>query len=204
MKVFITGTDTNIGKTLISSWICLHTGYSYFKPIQTGTIDGEDKDAVTLLSETDIYPEVYSYPDAISPHLAASLQKESIEMSKIKLPKCDNLIVEGAGGVLVPINQENLMVDLMSQLNIPVILIASTRLGTINHTLLSLEALQNRKIRILGVILNGENVGYEIGDSIEYYGNTKILAQFPYLERISKELLQEIPLGKNISQMFGA
>ena len=99
MKIFITGTDTNVGKTLISSWIALHTGFSYFKPIQTGTRDGSDSLEVQKLSDTKIYPESYAYKEPLSPHLAANLENDMIDIEKIVLPPSRNLIIEVAGGV---------------------------------------------------------------------------------------------------------
>lgn len=194
MQIFITGTDTNVGKTLISSWICLHTGYSYFKPIQTGTDRDRDSDVVSKLANANIYKESYFYQNPLSPHLAASLENGNIDISRVKLPKEHNLIVEGAGGVFVPINKTTFMVDLIKKLNIPVILVARSTLGTINHTLLSLEALRIRSIPILGVILNGPHNQDNL-KAIEFYGKVQILASVPKLQEISKKSLMQLPLS---------
>ncbi|WP_339048758.1 dethiobiotin synthase [Candidatus Mesenet endosymbiont of Phosphuga atrata] len=191
MQIFITGTDTSVGKTLISSWICLHTGYSYFKPIQTGA--DKDSDVVSKLANSNIYEESYIYKNPLSPHLAASLENSSIDISRINLPKERNLIVEGAGGILVPINKIMFMVDLIKKLNIPVILVARSTLGTINHTLLSLEALRTRGISILGVILNGSHNQDNI-KAIEFYGKVEVLASVPKLQEVSKKSLMQLPL----------
>ncbi|WP_339045229.1 dethiobiotin synthase [Candidatus Mesenet endosymbiont of Agriotes lineatus] len=191
MQIFITGTDTNVGKTLISSWICLHTGYSYFKPIQTGV--DKDSDVVSKLANTNIYEESYIYKSPLSPHLAASLENGSIDISRINLPKERNLIVEGAGGILVPIDQTTFMVDLIKKLNIPVILVARSTLGTINHTLLSLEALRTRSISILGVILNGPHNQDNL-NAVEFYGKVQVLASVPKLQEVSKKSLMQLPL----------
>lgn len=201
MKVFITGTDTNVGKTLISSWIALHTGFSYFKPIQTGTRDGSDSFEVQKLSDTKIYPESYAYKEPLSPHLAAKLESDMIDIEKIVLPPSHNLIIEGAGGALVPINDTYLMVDLIKKLGAPVILVARTTLGTINHTLLSLEALRSRNIPVLGVIMNGEK-NPQNSDSIELYGRTSVLAEFPKLENVSTNTLQGIALPQKLKQIL--
>ena len=201
MKVFMTGTDTNVGKTLISSWIALHTGFSYFKPIQTGTREGTDSYEVQRLSEAIIHPEIYAYKEPLSPHLAAKIENDTIDLEKIPLPQDTNLIIEGAGGVLVPINDTYLMVDLMKKVNTPVILVSRTPLGTINHTLLSLEALRARDIPILGIIMNGEkNIQNSI--AIEYYGRVPILAEFPKLEKVSSEALKNIPLPKALKHIL--
>jgi dethiobiotin synthetase len=201
MKVFITGTDTNVGKTLISSWIALHTGFSYFKPIQTGTRDGSDSFEVQKLSDTKIYPESYAYKEPLSPHLAAKLENDMIDIEKIVLPQSRNLIIEGAGGVLVPINDTHLMIDLIKKLGAPVILVARTTLGTINHTLLSLEVLRSRNIPVLGVIMNGEQ-NPQNSDSIELYGRTSVLAEFPKLESVSMNTLQGITLPQKLKQIL--
>lgn len=201
MQVFISGTDTNIGKTIISSWLCLHTKYSYFKPIQTGLEELDSNTVANLSKNTNIYPEVYLYKHPVSPHLAARLENQYIDKTKIHLPNKKKLIIEGAGGLLVPINKQDLIIDLISYFNVPVILVVSTRLGTINHTLLSLQALRNKNINILGVITNGafnqDNV-----DAIEYYGNIKVLTQFPLIKTINTRSLREIPLSNNLNLIF--
>lgn len=202
MKVFITGTDTEVGKTFISSWLCLQTGYSYFKPIQTGSEVDSDKEVVSDLTGVKTYPESYLFKKPLSPHLAASLESEEIDIDNIKLPDTENLIVEGAGGVLVPINKNILMVDLMRSLKLPVIIVARSTLGTINHTLMTIEVLRSRGIEILGVILNGpENL--DNARSIEFYGRVSILANFPKLGSVTKESLCNIKLTKNLSNILG-
>ncbi|MGI9215265.1 MAG: dethiobiotin synthase [Gammaproteobacteria bacterium] len=203
MQVFISGTDTNIGKTIISAWLCLHTKYAYFKPIQTGSLEQLDSKVVSDLStDIQIYPEIYLYKTPISPHLAAILEKQEIDIAKIKLPDHKNLIIEGAGGLLVPLNKKYFIIDLIFYLDIPVILVASSRLGTINHTLLSLKELKRRNINTLGVIINGEP-NQDIVDAIEYYGNVKVLAQFPMINGIiDKDILNQIPLSYNLNFIF--
>lgn len=201
MKIFITATDTNVGKTLISSWIALHTGFSYFKPIQTGIRDGSDSYEVQRLSNTKIYPESYKYQEPLSPHLAAKIENNTIDITKIILPQSNNLIIEGAGGVLVPINHKYLMVDLIKKLRTPVILVARTSLGTINHTLLSLEALRSRNIQVLGVIMNGKQ-NLQNSNAIEVYGRTSILAHFPKLETVNMNTLKSVALSQELQQIL--
>ena len=133
-----------------------------------------------------------------SPHLAASLEQKSI--TKIAIPDTQNLIIEGAGGLLVPLNKETLMIDWIQDL--PVILVARTTLGTINHTLLSLEALRSRHIKVLGIIMNGIP-NPENSQAIEFYGRTKILAQIPFMDRVNREKLSQIPLTKKLTSTFG-
>jgi dethiobiotin synthetase len=199
MKIFITGTDTNIGKTLISSWITLHTGFPYFKPIQTGLKEGSDSHEVQRLSKVKIYPEIYAYKEPLSPHLAASLEGDTLDIKKIQLPQEDNLVIEGAGGVLVPLNEKHLMIDLIKKLTIPVILVARTTLGTINHSLLTLEALRSRNIPILGVIMKGEK-NLQNSQAIELYGGISVLAEFPRLERVNIDSLKRISLPMKLKK----
>lgn len=195
-RIFISGTGTNVGKTLISSWLSLHLKADYFKPIQTGGLLGMDSQTVMQLSGAKIHKETYVYEDAVSPHLAS---KSQIDLDQIKLPASSRLIVEGAGGLLVPINKKFFMIDLIKALNLPVILVASSLLGTINHTLLSLEALAMRNIKVLGIIVNGEP-NQDNCDALEFYGRTKVLAQIPQLNVINKSVLATIEIPQILQQ----
>jgi dethiobiotin synthetase len=201
MHVFITGTDTNIGKTLISSWLCLHTGYDYFKPIQSGACEGTDSAFVASIANVKTHPESYVFDAPLSPHLAAQLENQVIDLNNIKLPDVPDLIIEGAGGLFVPINKNKLIIDLIDDLSAPVILVASSRLGTINHTLLSLQALKHRGIKTLGVIVSGP-LNPDNCDAIAYYGDTKVLAQMPLLSVMNTEVLKNIPLPPVLQQLF--
>lgn len=198
MQIFVTGTDTDVGKTIISSWLCLHTGYSYFKPIQTGSILGTDSHQVSNLTNANVYKENFVYKRPLSPHLAASLE---INIDRVSLPKTHNLIIEGAGGVLVPINKTTLMVDLIKKLATPTILVARSTLGTINHTLLSLEALRARNIPILGVILNGLPSQDNL-EAIEFYGRVRVLASVPKLQQVDREHLMQTPLSNRLKAIL--
>ncbi|MDX5462589.1 MAG: dethiobiotin synthase [Wolbachia endosymbiont of Tetragnatha montana] len=202
MQIFVTGTDTDVGKTIISSWLCLHTGYSYFKPIQTGSILGTDSHQVSNLTNANVYKESFVYKEPLSPHLVSSLKNESIDINEINLPKAHNLIIEGAGGVLVPINKTMLMVNLIKKLAIPTILVARSTLGTINHTLLSLEALRARNIPILGVILNGLPSQDNL-EAIEFYGRVQVLASVPKLQQVDREHLMQTPFSNRLKAIFG-
>lgn len=201
MRIFITGTDTNVGKTLVSSWLCMHTGYDYWKPIQTGSMATSDTKIVENFTNSVTHPEVYLYPAPLSPHLAAELQNDMIDMAKITPPNVDNLIIEGAGGVLVPLNPQEFMIDLISKLNAAVIIVAKTELGTINHSLLTLRALEASNIKVLGIIMNGyENHSNQA--AIEYYGKTSVLACFPRLTQVDSENLRKIPLTEKLNEIF--
>ena len=201
MQIFLTGTDTDVGKTIVSSWLCLQTGYDYFKPIQSGLTEEIDSEIVSRLSGSKIHPEVYQLRYPLSPHKAARLDGKRIEISRIQLPKSDNVIIEGAGGVLVPLNEKDQVVDLIDQFKIPVILVSSTRLGTINHTLLSLEALRNRSIEVIGIIMVGEDpLGNK--NEIEVYGRTKVLATLPIISPLNSIELRKIPLSHSLKAIL--
>jgi dethiobiotin synthetase len=193
MTLFITGTDTNIGKTIISAWICLHTRMPYWKPIQTGISDSRDTDVVQAIARVETYPETYALWEPLSPHAAAIQENMTIDPSKIIKPTENSLVIEGAGGVLVPLAPDVFLIDLIQQWTVPVLIVARSSLGTINHTCLTIEALRNRNIPILGVILNG--IANPINrQAIETYGNCPVLAEFPPLQAVSAEGLSQIPL----------
>jgi dethiobiotin synthetase len=199
MKIFITGTDTNVGKTIVSSWLSYHYNFHYWKPIQSGDDNGisdtEFMRKICNLNENiKIFDPIYSFPDHLSPHIAAKINNESIDLSKIinSSPNEKKLLIEGAGGVFVPINEKFLMIDLMEVLEAPVIIVARSGLGTINHTILTLEALRERRIKVLGVILNGEK-NIENKKAIEFYGKIKVIFEFPKLE---DDLVHSIHLMK--------
>ncbi|MGI4851103.1 MAG: dethiobiotin synthase [Janthinobacterium lividum] len=201
MKIFITGTDTNVGKTIISSWLCAHSGYDYCKPIQTGGDLERDCLQISQLSGVKIHAESYLLQDPVSPHLAASKENINIDLEKIILPEVDNLIIEGAGGVLVPLNEKALMIDLIKWLNVPVIVVARTSLGTINHTLLTLKALQMRKIPILGVILKGDHDA-DNARAIAHYGKVKILVSVPHFDDLNVDALKKFPFSSALTEIF--
>lgn len=206
MKVFVTGTDTNIGKTVICAWLCQHLNYAYWKPIQTGAIEGTDSDFILKSNlASKLYTEKYIFDEPVSPHLAAKLNNTDINIPDIFLPDTDNLIIEGAGGVFVPLNHHELMIDLIKKLNIPVIIVARAGLGTINHSLLTIEVLRSKSIPILGVILNQEsktNLILENTKAIEHYGQVPILACFPYVENFSYEEIKKINIPNKLKEIF--
>jgi dethiobiotin synthase len=185
--LFVTGTDTGVGKTVLSAALMLrYPEACYWKPIQTGPDD--DTAEVGRLSGGPVCAEGIRLPDPVSPHLAARLAGMTIE-----LPSRDSdgavYIVEGAGGVLVPVNDSQTMIDLMVMLGLPVIVAARSTLGTINHTLLTIEALRARALRIAGVVMIGD--GYaDNRTAIEHYGNVTVLAEMPRLDPLTPEALR--------------
>jgi dethiobiotin synthetase len=201
--IFITGTDTDIGKTVVSACLVRALNADYWKPIQSGLVDGRDRDFVSTLAdlnENRIHPSVYELRAPLSPHEAARLENVSLEIDELILPATDNtIVVEGAGGVLVPINSDFLMIDLMAQLGLPVIVVARSGLGTINHTLLTLEALRTRNINILGIIINGPKNPANV-EAIQAYGTTNILFELEPISPLNVEGVLAVAkqLRKNI------
>lgn len=199
-QFFITGTDTEVGKTIAAAWLCLKLQASYWKPIQTGAVEGTDLDTIAVLtqdSNIQIIPSIYTFQTPVSPHLAATLEGREIIFNKIALPTTAPLIIEGAGGVLVPLTHKYLMVDLIHYLNLPTIVVARAQLGTINHTLLTLEALRARQIPVRGVVLNGPENNDNLW-AIETYGNVPVIGYLPPLAKVTQQSLAEIPLREKI------
>jgi dethiobiotin synthetase len=192
---FITGTDTNVGKTVLAALLCAALPAMYWKPIQTGAREGSDRKQAKSWAGVDddqVLPESYVFDDPVSPHLAAQRAGREIVLEQIELPAANSgmLIVEGAGGVRVPINSHQFMTDLMRHLALPAILAARSMLGTINHTLLSVECLRSARIQIRGVVLIGPE-NRENRKAIEHYGKIQVIGQIPVLETINRESLRE-------------
>ena len=139
---FITGTDTNVGKTIVAAWAMLHLDADYCKPTQSGLeppTDTQQVQTITQFPVSRFHQEAYRLTQPLSPHEAARRDDISINMNEFRLPLTMRpLIIEGAGGLMVPLNDKNFVIDLIVQLNMPVILVCRSGLGTINHTLLSL------------------------------------------------------------------
>jgi malonyl-CoA O-methyltransferase len=183
--VFVTGTDTGVGKTVVSAAAVRAWGGSYWKPAQTGLADGDDDTAtVTQLAALPpfrVAPPAYALRAPLSPAAAAALEGVAIDFERLAAvpPLPEPLIVEGAGGVLVPLDGERLMIDLMARLALPVLLVARSTLGTINHSLLSLAALRARGLPIAGIVMSGPpNPGNHA--ALEHYGRVRILAELPH------------------------
>jgi len=182
---FVTGTDTDVGKTVASGLLTAQLGAYYWKPIQSGIIEAEDKETVreiAAIPSERILPCSYELREPLSPHEAARREGVRIDLARIEKPKVDGpLVIEGAGGVYVPLNDDDMMLDLIKKMTCEVIIIARSGLGTINHTLLTLNALRSYEIPVKGVILNGPlNPCNKI--AIEQFGKVGILGQIPFIE----------------------
>lgn len=159
-RFIVTGTDTDIGKTVFAAGLAGALGAHYWKPVQAGVDPEGDKETVARLGnlpKTRILPEAYRLTTPASPHLAARIDGVEVRLDKLALPQVDGpLVVEGAGGVLVPVSETLLMADLFAHWQLPVILCARTALGTINHSLLSIEALRSRGVPLAGIAFIGD------------------------------------------------
>lgn len=188
-KFFITGTDTGVGKTLTSAVLTFALKAHYWKPIQSGvadeTADYEKIQQLTGLADTYFFPSAYVLKASLAPGQAAHLENIFIDIKKINLPEISSsLIVEGAGGIFVPLNQTNLVLDLIKKINFPVIIVSRGTIGTINHTLLTIEALRQRKIMIEGIIFSGDlNPSNQL--AIEQWGNVKTILHIPKFENLT-------------------
>lgn len=208
--VFVTGTDTGIGKTLVSAILCRAWNATYWKPLQTGLAD-EEGDTRTVrdlagLGPTRIIPPAYAFQAPLAPLAAGDLENVTVNPGRLVLPQVQGpLVVEGAGGLMVPVREDMMIVDLIESLGLPVVLVTRSGLGTINHTLLSLEALRRRGIPVAGVVPVGPpNSGNE--RDIARFGKTQILFGIPHLDAITEtsvaELSGKVPLLDVLQQQI--
>ncbi len=185
---FVTGIGTDIGKTIVSAIFVEALKADYWKPIQSGNLIYKDSDFIRDFTQqcTFIHPEDYAFTEPVSPHLAAEIDGKSIDFQHFKLPKTKNhIIVEGAGGLMVPLSEKYLIIDLIKKLQLPVILVSMNYLGSINHTLLSIDVLRAKQIPIAGLVFNGiSNSATE--NYISTYANIPILAKLPHADNPSK------------------
>jgi dethiobiotin synthetase len=194
---FVTGTDTNVGKTVLSALLVAALEAVYWKPVQTGAREGTDRESVRVWAEPteDRLPlERYWFDSPVSPHLASREGGIRIALDAFELPEAPagrKWVVEGAGGVLVPLNECDLMRDLMKRIGFPVIIAARTSLGTINHTLLTLAALREARLPICGVALIGEK-NIENLRAIEQYGSVRVIGHIPILKSINRAALLDV------------
>ncbi len=191
-KFIICGTDTDIGKTLISSFFVKGLNSFYWKPIQSGIesqTDSQTVEKLAHLSKEKIIKEAYVFTKPLSPHWAAEIDQKTINFEKLRLPKVQgSLIVETAGGLMVPITRNFLQIDQIKQWNLPVILVCKSSLGTLNHTLLSIEALKQRNIEILGLVVNGEK-HLDNPRTLFDFSGIPLIAEFPYIEKMDSNNL---------------
>ena len=195
-SLFVTGTDTNVGKTLLSALLVAALDAIYWKPIQTGATEGTDRQTVIKLAEipeAQTIPESYCFDPPVSPHLAAESSGVKIDLARIRVPvKVDKpVIVEGAGGILVPINDSESMLDLARHLGFPILIAARAALGTINHTLLTVRALRCAKMSVKGVVMIGSR-NKDNERSVEHFGAAPVVGWIPWLDKIGRQTLLQV------------
>ena len=189
MNLFITGIGTNVGKTIVSTILTESLQADYWKPIQSGTIESMDSETVRSNISNDktvIHPEAYLLKEPLSPHFAAKLDGITIEIEKINLPITTNhLIIEGAGGILVPINDRHYVIDIAKKFDCEIILVISNYLGCINHSLLSIEYLKVHNLKLHSLVFNGE-FEYEVKNAILQYSPQSKVVDIPTLDNVCK------------------
>jgi len=188
--IFVTGIGTGVGKTIVSAILVEKLKADYWKPVQAGDLDQSDTITVKSLVSNSIshfHPEAYRLTQPYSPHKAAALDGIEINPDKIILPQTGNqLIIEGAGGLMVPLNNNFLMIDLIKKLDAEVVLVSRNYLGSINHTLLSIDALKTRSINIKAIVFNGTRDQYS-EDVIKLSASATNIFFIPEINELSKE-----------------
>ena len=192
MRIFVTSIDTNVGKTVCSSILCAGLGYDYWKPVQCGDLDFSDSMKVKSYSPlTKVHAESFQLNAPMSPHEAAKLENMDISINDFKLPKSEEIIIEGAGGVMVPLNYKgNMIVELASMFEAKVIIVFKNYLGSINHTLLTIDKVKSVGLDVLGLLV----VGDEVTSSeriIEDATQMNIIARIPIVERVNQKWVKE-------------
>ena len=195
--IFITGIGTEIGKTIVSAVLVEKLQADYWKPVQSGQLDNSDTMIVQKLisnKKSVFHQEAYRLTQPFSPHLSASLDGIEIDLNKINLPQTENqLIIEGAGGLMVPLNEKILMIDLIEKLDAEVVLVSKNYLGSINHTLLSIEILKNRNIPIKRLIFCGET--NQSSEQVIYDQTGITILRIPFFETLNKNTINKF-VGK--------
>jgi dethiobiotin synthetase len=207
----ICGTDTDVGKTVVSSLVVQGLGATYWTPVQSGLEGGGDSgrlQALLQLPAERLLPEAYRLQTPVSPHWAAELEGITIDPARLALPAVAGaLVVETAGGLLVPLRRDWLQIDQLATWGLPVLLVARSGLGTLNHTLLSVEALRQRSIPLLGLVLNGP-LHPDNPTTLAALAQAPVLAQLPPLEPLTASGLaaqwQAQDLGRTLTAAMGA
>ncbi|MBM5802050.1 MAG: dethiobiotin synthase [Cyanobacteria bacterium K_DeepCast_35m_m2_023] len=194
LQLVVCGTDTDVGKTVVSAWLVQGLGADYWKPIQSGLADGSDSDRVQRLLDLPpqrLIPEAYRLSRPVSPHWAAEQDGVSLDLAQLRLPASEApLVVETAGGLLVPLTRKQLQIEQLQVWGLPVLLVGRSGLGTLNHCLLSIEALRQRRIPLLGLVLNGPPHA-DNPRTLEQLSGVPVLAQLPHLEPLTAQALAD-------------
>ena len=207
MRLVVCGTDTDVGKTVVSALLVQGLAAHYWKPVQSGLEEGGDSARVQQLLDLPaprILPEAYRLQAPVSPHWAAEREGMVIDTARLELPAVAGpLVVETAGGLLVPLRRDWLQIDQIVRWGLPVVLVARSGLGTLNHTLLSLEALQRRGIAVLGLVLNGPPHP-DNPRTLTELGEVPVLAELPRLDCLDAPSLREQWQHTGLARRLGA
>ena len=207
MRLVVCGTDTDVGKTVVSALLVQGLGATYWKPVQSGLEGGGDTGRLRRLLDLPaerIQPEAYRLAAPVSPHWAAERQGVTIDPERLALPSIEGpLVVETAGGLLVPLRRDWLQIDQIARWGLPVLLVARSGLGTLNHTLLSLEALARRRIPVLGLVLNGPSHA-DNPRTLAQLGGVPVLAELAPLDPLNAPALQTIWQASGLARSLGA
>jgi dethiobiotin synthetase len=201
LRLVVCGTDTDVGKTVVSALLSQGLGATYWKPVQCGLEGGGDSERVRQLAGPGvrILPEAYRFRHPVSPHWAAELERDRVDPRRLALPAVDGpLVVETAGGLLVPLSRDLLQIEQVERWGLPVLLVARSGLGTLNHTLLSVEALRRRSIPLLGLVLNGPPHPDNPRTLAELTGKP-VLACLPPLPRLDRQALAAAWLSSGLA-----
>lgn len=200
----VTGTDTDVGKTVVSAALVLGLGATYWKPVQSGLEDQTDTHTVQALTGCEALAETYRLQLPASPHLSAEAEGVEIDPDLLSLPKVDGpLLVEGAGGLMVPLNRQTFYLDLIARWQAPVVLVARTQLGTINHTTLSLMALRAANCPVVGVVFNGPAEPL-VEDTIVQMADVTHLGRIGPLEDLARDSLRAAADGLDLDRIRSA
>lgn len=203
-KIVIVGTDTDIGKTVFAAGLTKALGAQYLKPVQSGLEGETDSQTVARLSGQPVFKECVRLKMPASPHLSAEAEGVLIDPATITLPETDQpLVIEGAGGLLVPLNRETLYLDLIADWGHPVVLCARTQLGTINHSLLSLRALNEAGCQVVGIAFIGDPET-EVEQTIIEFGKTRHLGHLPRLDPLTPDTLAQAFQAIDVATIKGA
>lgn len=203
-RIVVTGIGTDVGKTVVSAIIAETLQSDYWKPVQAGDIDNGDSITIAkLTSSVNVLPERYKLSKPQSPHAAAELDGVHIELHELDIPSTSgNIVIEGAGGLMVPLNSKGVTyLELFQKWNLPVVVVSKHYLGSINHTLLTLDALQRANIPVKGLIFLGEE-NNQTESIILKRSKVQMLARIPWVELVTKDFIKEQTNNPGIKYNF--
>ena len=194
--IVVAGIGTDVGKTVASAVLCEVLGARYWKPVASGAADGPAESVTVsgLLSggSERVFPETYLFQKSLSPHVAAAFEGKEVELDRLIPPSCgEPLVVELAGGIMVPLNDRETNLDLVKRLQLPVVVVSRHYLGSINHTLLTLEVLRAQGVEVRGVIFNGQELP-DTERTITSLGNVSVVGTIPHLEKVDGDAVRMV------------